>query len=66
MRFGRKAAAAAAVALAGAGVAFGAISVKGQPAPDLGNCEWVQGDEIQGGLKGMRGKVVMLEFFGTG
>ncbi len=40
-------------------------SFQGKKAPDLGELEWVQGQEIPGGLGGMKGKVVMLEFFAT-
>ena len=62
----RTAVIAASFALAGASVAMAGISVKGQQAPELGNCEWVQGTPVEGGLKAMKGKVVLLEFFGTG
>jgi hypothetical protein len=60
----RSTAAAAFVALAGAGVAFGNGTFKGQPAPELGRMDWVQGEPVEN-LRAMRGKVVLLEFFGT-
>lgn len=60
----RSVAATAFVALAGAGVAFGNGTFKGQLAPELGHMEWIQGEQAEN-LKALRGKVVLLEFFGT-
>lgn len=40
-------------------------SFKGRMPPELGPCEWVQGGPIEG-IRSLRGRVVLLHFFGSG